>query len=86
MSEPSYLSDSTVGTSWVWFLFGFNPKQLINIIADRNNTDYLYVSDDGVNIKMRLNPGEVDAWPTTGITGLFLKANSGTQAYRLTAK
>jgi hypothetical protein len=85
MGQPSYLSDSTVGTSWTWFPFGFAPQKLINIIADRANTDVIHVSDDGVHIKMRLNPGEPYAWPTTTLIGIFLKSNSGTQAYRLSA-
>lgn len=86
MSQPMFLSDTTVaGSGWTYIPFGFNPKFLISLAADRANTDDLYMSDDGQNIRYRLQPGEPFNLTSNFINGIYLKPKSGTQAYRLFA-
>ncbi len=86
MSRPKFFSDSSVtGSGWTLISFGFNPSTLISIVADRANTDDLYVSFDGSTIHNRLQPGEPYNATNDFTNQVYLKPKSATQSYRLTA-
>lgn len=86
MSQPIFFQDSTVGSSsWKRIDFGFFNRSLIIVSADRTNTDDLYFSTNGSDIMGRIIRAEPLNMTDKKNNHVYLKAKSGTQAYRIWA-
>lgn len=90
MSQPHYWYDSKVSGSfsaigWTYLSFGFNTKSMIIIAPYNTNSDDILYSWDGQNIAGRasLSMYAVNL-QNVRRTGIYIKANSGTQDAMIT--
>lgn len=86
MSQPIFYQTVTaVGTTYVYYPFGFPTKSMITVVAEKGNTANIDFSFDGVTLHGELEKGEPINLPEKRSRGIYIKAASGSQSFRLWA-